>query len=382
MSTFFRFLVAGALSLAFFASGTAVFAADGCELGEAPMSISRTAGASCNQSCTQGGYASGRMLSDDGWSTINCCCRANSPDLNPPSPDPTNPIQSEVPSGESSSGGGGAATCDEIVTAKRAVTGTVTDMQMLAICNSFSQCNSYPACIALTEKMLCDQAQAAIDAGSDKTQVCAEYSTCPACAGVTMPDPQTLLCKAIDEWINEGKSKEAICATSDAAKLCPACVDTVPGFTTVCADLARTLADSPDQKDAFCALPMYAVCVECGGPGETPAPALEMKEWKPVSGKSRVDDGLATALSNAKYNTLSPGQIAGKVIKVILQILGLFFLIMVVYAGVQWLTAAGDEKRIAESVRILWASVIGMAIAIAAYAFTVYLLNAIKAASG
>lgn len=64
--------------------------------------------------------------------------------------------------------------------------------------------------------------------------------------------------------------------------------------------------------------------------------------------------------------------ISSTVIKAILSITGLIFLILMVYAGMLWMTARGDEGQVDKSKEIIQAAIIGLAITVSAYAITVF----------
>lgn len=65
-------------------------------------------------------------------------------------------------------------------------------------------------------------------------------------------------------------------------------------------------------------------------------------------------------------NTLSA--IAGSIVAAVLGLLGVIFIILIVYAGVLWMTAAGDEQKIEKAQKILRNAVIGLIITVSAYA--------------
>lgn len=71
-------------------------------------------------------------------------------------------------------------------------------------------------------------------------------------------------------------------------------------------------------------------------------------------------------------NTLS--ETIGKIIKIILGLLGTIFLVLTIYAGVLWMTAAGNEERVTKSLEILKTSVIGLVIILAAYSITYFVV--------
>lgn len=83
---------------------------------------------------------------------------------------------------------------------------------------------------------------------------------------------------------------------------------------------------------------------------------------------------------SATSATLS--QTVGKIIKIVLGLLGIIFLALTVYAGVLWMTAAGNEEQVTKALDILKTSVIGLIIIIAAYSITYFIVaNAFRLTS-
>ena len=74
----------------------------------------------------------------------------------------------------------------------------------------------------------------------------------------------------------------------------------------------------------------------------------------------------------ATSNTLS--ETVGKIIKIVLGLLGIIFLALTVYAGVLWMTAAGNEEQVTKALGILKMAVIGLIIIIAAYSITYFVM--------
>jgi hypothetical protein len=58
------------------------------------------------------------------------------------------------------------------------------------------------------------------------------------------------------------------------------------------------------------------------------------------------------------------------IIKPIIGLTGLAFLVLTVFAGVMWMTSAGNEKQVAKAKNILVAAVTGAVIVASAYAIT------------
>ena len=69
--------------------------------------------------------------------------------------------------------------------------------------------------------------------------------------------------------------------------------------------------------------------------------------------------------------------VIGTTIGVFLSILGVIFLILVIYAGFLWMTAAGNDEKVAKAKRILIQAVIGLIITLSAFAITNFVVNAL-----
>lgn len=66
------------------------------------------------------------------------------------------------------------------------------------------------------------------------------------------------------------------------------------------------------------------------------------------------------------------GAITGTTINAALQLVGIIFMGLLVYAGILWMTARGQEDQIEKAKKIISASIIGLVITISAYAITVF----------
>ncbi|MEK7183647.1 MAG: hypothetical protein AAB776_03380 [Patescibacteria group bacterium] len=72
----------------------------------------------------------------------------------------------------------------------------------------------------------------------------------------------------------------------------------------------------------------------------------------------------------------------GLLINVLLGLLGIIFLVLVIFAGFLWMTAGGDEKRVAKAKGILITAVIGLVILLSAYAISSFVLDQLITATG
>jgi hypothetical protein len=60
------------------------------------------------------------------------------------------------------------------------------------------------------------------------------------------------------------------------------------------------------------------------------------------------------------------------VITTALSLVGSIFLGLMIYAGILWMTAAGEEDKVTKAKNILKAAIIGLAVTMSAYAITAF----------
>ena len=78
----------------------------------------------------------------------------------------------------------------------------------------------------------------------------------------------------------------------------------------------------------------------------------------------------ATKLGNVDLK-----QAIGNIINIVLGFLGIITVILVLYGGFLWMTAAGNEEKVTQAKQLLMAGVIGLAIIIAAFGLAQYILT-------
>jgi cbb3-type cytochrome oxidase subunit 3 len=74
--------------------------------------------------------------------------------------------------------------------------------------------------------------------------------------------------------------------------------------------------------------------------------------------------------------------IVGNIINVILSLLGLIFLLLVLYAGFLWMTAQGDSKKVDEAKTIIRQAIIGLIVIMAGYAISNFVLGSLANVTG
>ncbi len=104
-----------------------------------------------------------------------------------------------------------------------------------------------------------------------------------------------------------------------------------------------------------------------------------MKEMLLATAAESVTSGLGVAGSAAGMgSTAAPvTTIVGGLISAILGLSGIVFVIMVVYAGILYLTAQGEEGNIKKAKKLLSSSIIGLIIIVSSYAIATYVFAAL-----
>lgn len=94
--------------------------------------------------------------------------------------------------------------------------------------------------------------------------------------------------------------------------------------------------------------------------------------------------GLDTTAGEAGINTESTNLpvIVGNIINYLFVLVGVIFLTMIIYAGISWLTAGGNEDKISHAKNLIINSIIGVMIVFLAYALVFFVLTVLQAGTG
>jgi hypothetical protein len=101
----------------------------------------------------------------------------------------------------------------------------------------------------------------------------------------------------------------------------------------------------------------------------TPDPALNPNN--PLAGSGQTPDTLGLSTSNLKTSL-------GNVIKTVLGFMGIIAVGLVIYGGIVWMTAAGDDGKIEDAKKIIYSAILGLIIILFSYAITTFVLGAVK----
>jgi len=105
----------------------------------------------------------------------------------------------------------------------------------------------------------------------------------------------------------------------------------------------------------------------------TPASAATLKDAFSTSILGGFGD-------KAGYDTTvtGPENIIGKVILTVLSLIGVIFLILMIYGGYLWMTAAGADEKIKRSQSMISSAVIGLVVVVAAYAISSFVMTSLE----
>lgn len=83
--------------------------------------------------------------------------------------------------------------------------------------------------------------------------------------------------------------------------------------------------------------------------------------------------GTQSGYSEADETTLATT--LGIIVSAVLSLLGIVFIILIIYGGILWMTAMGKENQVEKAKNIIIQAVIGLVIVLAAYAITSFIGN-------
>ena len=105
-------------------------------------------------------------------------------------------------------------------------------------------------------------------------------------------------------------------------------------------------------------------------------PAAHAADLSDITG-NLDETGNDTGLEDAELTDT-----IGRLIGVLLSVLGIIFLLLVIYAGFTWMTAQGDAKKVDSAKNILITSVVGLVILMSAYAISNFVIDSLVEATG
>ena len=93
-------------------------------------------------------------------------------------------------------------------------------------------------------------------------------------------------------------------------------------------------------------------------------------------GFNEVETGLDNALGNENLVTSS-----ARIINVALGLLGIVAVVIILAGGFKWMTAGGNEDKVAEARKLIFAGIIGLAIILSAWAIARFVIENLATAT-
>jgi len=101
----------------------------------------------------------------------------------------------------------------------------------------------------------------------------------------------------------------------------------------------------------------------------------------PLVHAANLTDKLGEVNDQADLGSEELPATIGKLIAAMLSVLGVIFLLLIIYAGFTWMTAQGDPKAVDKAKDILIRSVTGLIILLSAYAISTFVIETLGTAT-
>jgi hypothetical protein len=100
------------------------------------------------------------------------------------------------------------------------------------------------------------------------------------------------------------------------------------------------------------------------------------------TGVQRTLSGLGEAGSKAGFGAqpVPFTTFLANIINAVLGLAGVFFIVILVYAGIKYLTSSGDEEKVKDAKGMISSAVIGIVIVASAFALTAFVINQVAGA--
>ena len=108
--------------------------------------------------------------------------------------------------------------------------------------------------------------------------------------------------------------------------------------------------------------------------------ALPFLRALPVHAQPDISGDLDTVGAGAGLSSAELPDVIGTVISTFLTLLGIIFLVLVLYAGWLWMTAGGDAKQVDKAKEIMLRAVIGLIILLASYSISGFVIDMLSQA--
>lgn len=110
-------------------------------------------------------------------------------------------------------------------------------------------------------------------------------------------------------------------------------------------------------------------------------PVVNVSADETATGKALSGLEKTAGAAGVQSAEADPAVVIGKGIEILLSILGIIFLIIVIYGGITWMTAGGAPESVTKGQNMIIEGVIGMIICLGAYALSYYVVQKLTEAT-
>lgn len=100
------------------------------------------------------------------------------------------------------------------------------------------------------------------------------------------------------------------------------------------------------------------------------------------AGLSKLKDVAGAAGVPGVGTSATLPSIIGSLIQQALGMVGILLVVLIIYGGLMWMTAGGNDEKVAKGKKVLTNAVIGIVIIFGAYAITEFVLTSVLTAAG
>lgn len=95
------------------------------------------------------------------------------------------------------------------------------------------------------------------------------------------------------------------------------------------------------------------------------------------------DSGLSTTGGEAGFSLdpKTPEIVVGQMILLVLGLVGAIFLAFMIWAGIEWMTAQGNDQKVTRAKNKITEAIVGLIIVVSAYAIAFYIIKYFSAAN-